>query len=131
MINNKEVILLDDNDDINFYNEDVMQETGLFDTVTVFDSPVKLLEEITERIEKGSPIAGYFLVDIKMPEMDGFEFIDELEILLEDFDDQPVVYMLTTSNHKRDHEQFEKSYLAKKYLLKPLMVETILNEFKS
>ena len=127
MINKNEIFLLDDNSDTNFYNEDVVQETELFETIGVYESALKVIKEITERIEQNKAIPGHFIVDVKMPEMDGFEFIDELEILLEDFEEYPTVFVLTTSNHKRDHEQFSKSFLAKSYLVKPLLPAQLIN----
>ena len=131
MINFKEIVLLDDNNDTNFYNQDVVEEINIFDTISVFESPVKLLKEIENRLQQKVDIPGYFIVDIKMPEMEGFEFLDELEMIIEDFEEFPHIFILTTSNHKRDQEQFKKSFLAKSYLTKPLMPETLKKEIES
>lgn len=128
MINANEIILLDDNDDTNFYNEDVVQETNLFSKIQTYESAIQLLEDIKVRLSQNIAIPGYFIVDVKMPEMDGFEFIDELEVLLEDQDVYPTVFILTTSNHKRDHEQFSKSFLAKSFIVKPLLTTTLLTQ---
>ena len=128
MINAKEIVLLDDNNDTNFYNEDVAEEVELFEKISVFESPLKLIDEIRTRLENNIPLPGFFIVDVKMPEMDGFEFIDELEILIEELEVYPLVFILTTSNHKRDHEQFGKSFLAKSFLVKPLTSELLIEE---
>jgi response regulator RpfG family c-di-GMP phosphodiesterase len=127
-MNKNEIVLLDDNNDTNFYNEDVVEETNLFKTISVFESPVKLLEEISKRVNSNIAIPGFFIVDVKMPEMDGFEFLDELDDIIEHFEEYPKVFILTTSNHKRDHEQFSKSFMAKSFLVKPLSSSMLIDE---
>ena len=130
MINLKEIILLDDNDDTNYYNQDIVEETNLFTDILVFTDPNKVLELVKSRLENGQALPGVFLVDINMPFMDGFEFLDELDMMTGEENELPRVYILSTSSHKRDKEQFDRSFLAKGYINKPLMVENLIELFK-
>lgn len=130
MLNLNEIVLLDDNEDTNFYNEDIIEETKLFKKITVSNDGLKLLEELKNRISNNEPIPAVFLVDIKMPNLDGFEFLDELDSLVEDLEVQPKAFILSTSTHKRDEEQFKRSYLANHYLHKPLTINSLLAVLK-
>jgi len=130
MINQNEIVLLDDNDDTNYYNQDIIEETKLFDKVLIYSDPNKLLTLIKSRLDDNLALPSVFLIDINMPMMDGFEFLDEMDNLIYEQDTFPKVFILSTSNHKRDREQFDRSFLAKGYIDKPLLVEnlaTILN----
>ena len=133
MINSNEILLLDDNDDTNFYNQDVVMETELFDDITVFSSPARALEELENRLSSSIAIPGSFLIDIRMPLMDGFEFLDEFEQLLEahGMEEAPRIMILTTSKHKRDLEKYERSTMASGYIVKPLMPASITEAFKN
>lgn len=119
------IAILDDNTITNYYNEDLLLEMSRFEHVLVYESPKKLLDVIQSSINVKKPLPGYFLVDIKMPEMDGFEFLDELEGILDFSHEKPTVFMLTTSSHEKDRIRFENSALANEYLTKPLMADTL------
>ncbi len=132
MINEKEIVLLDDNDDTNFYNKDVIEESQLFDDILVYTDPEELLDFIKDRLSSDEALPGVFLVDINMPEMDGFEFLDEFDELIGDTTQLPKVYILSTSSHKRDHEQYERSYLAAGYIVKKTFnLETLQGLFET
>ena len=65
------------------------------------------------------------LLDIRMPRMDGFEF---LEAATAEFGDQftdIVVIMLTTSVSEADKKRAQSYSVVKEYINKPLIVEHI------
>lgn len=134
-LDNKKALLIDDNEITNYYNTDVIDGLKVFDKVVALQSPSDALDYIKTALENEEHIPALFIVDVKMPEMDGFEFIDELDELLDEYEVEvaPVFLILTTSNHKRDYEQFEKTPLAQKFLTKPLdeaKLREVLVEFE-
>ena len=134
-LDNKKALLIDDNEITNYYNTDVIDGLKVFDKVVALQSPSDALDYIITALENEEHIPALFIVDVKMPEMDGFEFIDELDELLDEYEVEvaPVFLILTTSNHKRDYEQFEKTPLAQKFLTKPLdeaKLREVLVEFE-
>lgn len=121
-LDNKKVLLVDDNEITNYYNADVIEGIGIFDSTVALQNPSDAIEYINTALGNNENIPALFIVDVKMPEMDGFEFIDEIDEVLDEHEVEvaPVFIILTTSNHKRDYEQFEKTPLAQKFLTKPL-----------
>ncbi len=130
MIDSTEILLLDDNDDTNYYNRDIIEDTYLFDNIIVFTKPLEVLNLVRERIADSKALPGVFIVDIKMPEMDGFEFLDEMDELTEGLEELPKVFILSTSKHKRDREQFDRSFLARAYINKPLSTDQLIEILK-
>jgi CheY-like chemotaxis protein len=124
----KMILLIDDDVVVNKLNRFLIESLEVFEHIESKVSPQEGLDYISELIEAGSNIPGFILVDISMPDIDGFEFIDLLDELFEEkeIDSLPVFAILSSSNYKRDYEQFEKTPALKKFLSKPLQKEEFL-----
>ncbi len=134
-LDNKKVLLIDDDIVVNKVNKYLIESTGVFDTIESKTAPQEAIEYINELLDNNQKIPGLIIVDISMPEIDGFEFIDLLDELFEEkeFEEMPVFLILSSSNFKRDFEQFDKTPAVKKFLSKPLQkeeFEKVLAELK-
>jgi len=112
------VFLIDDSEETNFYVEDVISENERIGEVTSFLDSEKALQFIIDLHEKNEDLPHLILIDVRMPDLDGFEWIDEIDQHFTDF--KPVIMMLTSSRHRKDVESFDKQFLAKELLSKPL-----------
>ncbi len=134
-LDNTTIVLVDDNEITNFYNKDLVTELNIFEEVIVKTNGTEALDLVRECVQSKADVPALFVIDVKMPDMDGFELIDAIDEL---FDEEgvelsPVFIILTTSDHKRDYEQFDKTPVAKKFVTKPLNNEKfieILKEFE-
>jgi CheY-like chemotaxis protein len=124
-LDNKKILLIDDDVVVNKVNKYLIESTGIFDSVESKSAPQEALDYIKTQIQTKGAIPGFILVDISMPEIDGFEFIDLIDELFEEegIDIMPVFVILSSSNFKRDYEQFDKTPAVKKFLSKPLQKE--------
>lgn len=127
MLSKGKVFLIDDDPIANFCNKDVLQEIESIEQIEEFLEAKKALIELEKLLKEGMSLPHYIFLDIRMPEMDGFEFIEELEYLLEDNEpgELPTIILLTSSRHKRDLELFAKCQLPGYYLNKPLELEEL------
>jgi CheY-like chemotaxis protein len=101
---------------------------GRFDVIESSCNPKESIEIFKNKIANDIPFPGLIIVDLSMPEIDGYEFIDEIDELIElnNLSISPVFIILTSSNQKKDIEQFHKTAYVKYYINKPL----VLDEFK-
>lgn len=63
------------------------------------------------------------LLDIKMPEMDGFAFLKEFEKLDKKNSNQIMIFMLSSTLDPKDKTRAENNIFVKKLLSKPLSTE--------
>lgn len=121
----KNIYLIDDEAIVNRFNRKLIENTKLFEAIEFSLNPSKSLIDLSFRIDKNDKFPGLIMIDLSMPEMNGFEFIDELDELFEakNLINFPIFIILTSSTYKRDVEQFLKTPSVKRFLTKPLKIE--------
>lgn len=128
----KHLLLVDDDPTTNFFNRHLIGKMGLFDQIHEAANGQIALEKIAELHEKGEA-PDMILLDINMPIMNGFEFLDKYVDLDDKIKSSVVVCMLTTSLAKEDLERSKKYAILDDYIDKPLyekkMRELILKYF--
>jgi CheY-like chemotaxis protein len=118
----KHLLLVDDDPTTNFFNRHLIVKMGLFDEIHEAANGQIALEKIRELHERGeSP--DMILLDINMPIMNGFEFLDKYSEFDEKIKTSVVVCMLTTSLAKEDLEKSKEYSVLSDYIDKPLYEE--------
>jgi CheY-like chemotaxis protein len=126
-IDKKSILLIDDDVIVNSINKKLIESLNKFDSVEIKSNPELALEFFETQIKNNKNLPGVILVDISMPEIDGFEFIDSVEEILDEnnIEEIPAFIMLSGSKYKRDFEKFDKTPIIKKFLMKPLNKEEL------
>lgn len=119
----KTAVLIDDNDTVNFYNQDLLEDLNLFDKIIVLQSGKEAIDYFNQLEEQNTP--SIVFMDIKMPDYTGFEVLEEVEDMDKEYLLEIPTYILTTSKHKRDLEAFERYPMAIGYIEKPLQEEQL------
>ena len=70
----KEILLIDDNDIDNYINKLIVAKEKVVEKITIKNSPIDALQYLRS---KEGEFPELIFLDIKMPEMDGFGFLDE------------------------------------------------------
>jgi CheY-like chemotaxis protein len=115
----RKLLLIDDEKVSRFLNGLVVDELYLVDQIVQCDNGQDALLKLEEESQKGLPLPDAIILDLYMPVMNGFEFLErlhashELRTLL----NQTIVF--TSSVNSRDKEQVRKVG-ARWYLNKPM-----------
>ena len=117
------VLLVDDDETTNFVNEMLLEDLDVTQQILVAHNGQEALEVIQQRCQEGL-CPRLILLDINMPVMNGFEFLEAYEQL--DFPNKQsvVIVMLTTSLNPKDVDRL-RSLPNHGFLNKPLKRETI------
>jgi len=76
----KKVLLIDDDDTVNFINRKLIEKSALAEEIVVQRSVLTALEVLRSEVGQGQ-FPELIFVDINMPEMDGWEFVDKYSAL--------------------------------------------------
>jgi CheY-like chemotaxis protein len=124
------VMLVDDNEIDNLINQKMIEASNIADNIFVHSgakSAIEFLKNI-EKLAKG-PVSLYLpeiiFLDIDMPLMDGFQFLDEFERFSENIKNHCKVVMLTSSLNPQDMNKAKKNQFVLKYINKPLTQENL------
>ena len=110
------VILIDDNEDDNFFHDWAIKQAGFQGEILVFQTGELALAGISQLdLSKNTVI----FLDINMPGMSGFQVAEALGPLLADKPSFSVV-MLTSSNAEGDRKRANSIPLINGFLTKPL-----------
>jgi CheY-like chemotaxis protein len=113
-------MLIDDNEITNFYHEDLIRDMQIAGEFRIFNTSVSALEYLKSVIDEEAPRPDLILLDIKMPDMDGFDLLHELEDYSNDETELLNFVILTSSTLKRDREMAERFPFLKGFVEKPL-----------
>jgi CheY-like chemotaxis protein len=120
-----EILVIDDDTSSLFLIQDLLSSMGLGEKVTVATNVPDALELVQDRI--GTPrFPDLVLLDIRMPENDGFTFLEKLNNLPHAPHQDPKVVILSYYGNRKYQEQASQ-YKVAAYLRKPLTREKMLD----
>jgi CheY-like chemotaxis protein len=130
MKNIKHIVLIDDNKIDCFVNQKMVSIANKNTITQIFNSSVKALEYFNTKPKNPEScplfITDLIFLDINIPVMNGFEFLNELSKMKE-FKKRPIdVYFLSSSNNEEDITDALKFKFCSGYIIKPLTKEKII-----
>jgi len=127
----KRIMLIDDNKLDNFFHKRVITKYDeSLDVIEMLSANQALAYLKDDSTEKYPDI---IFLDINMPGMNGWEFLEEYKNLPEEMRGSMVVVMLTTSENPTERERAYKHALLVDFISKPLSLEiltNIINKFR-
>lgn len=125
------ILLVDDDEPTNYLNKMIISEMGCVNHIEVAQTGKQALEFLRNKsIQKSNEDSSYpelVFLDINMPAMDGWEFLEELKQVN---NKQTVIVMLTTSLNPDDEVKATINSAIRCFVHKPLNKE-ILNDILS
>lgn len=113
-------MLIDEDEIDNIINQKIIESNNFSERVMVFQTGTDALDFLRVNAKVAENLPDLIFLDINMPIMDGFQFLEEFEKLDTPILDKSKIIMLSSSISPRDIDRAASNRFVKKYLNKPL-----------
>lgn len=121
--------IIDDDEIFRFILETNLKSQNLVSQIRSFENGEQALQPLIDAIKSNTYPAVVFL-DINMPVMDGWLFIEELEKHFQSLPRGMKIYMLSSSIDERDSGRAQHHNLITDYLVKPMQKGKLARLFR-
>lgn len=116
----KKVLLIDDSEIDNYINKAIIEKAAYVSSIEIETSALDALEYLNKIKNKPHRFPDIIFLNIRMPEMNGFEFMEEYVKLPDEIRRNCEVFLLSSSIDPLDSLRAKKFKDIKKHLTKPL-----------
>lgn len=127
----KEVFVVDDDKVFHFIIKKLFTKNNIAITPSFYLNGLEAIENIKEKISQGVSLPDLILLDINMPIMDGWQFLDEFrQTRKSNPGGQTIIYLVSSSDSQSDIDR-AKEYQdqIQDYFFKPMTLEDLQKIF--
>ena len=116
-----QVCCIIDDDPIFIYGtKRIMKEVDFAENIIVYNNGQEAVDGLKEIINEGGLLPEVIFLDLNMPIMNGWEFLDEYENCRYEISKKTIIYIISSSVDPRDLERVKHYNQVKSYILKPI-----------
>ena len=124
------VCVIDDDDIYQFLLKKELKHTNLVDRINVFTDGQKAIDFFFDNKENAEALPDVIFLDINMPIMNGWQFLDEFKKLQNAIDKKITIYLVSSSFDDRDITRSKDYAEVTDYIIKPVKRANLVNVLK-
>ena len=123
---NKKIWVIDDDPIYQIIVKKIIEKSEMFTEIYSFKNGKDAIDNLYKSSENSESIPDIILLDINMPIMDGWEFMEELGLIKTNFNNEIVVYIVSSSIAIEDKNKSNSYENILGYLSKPINVNDLI-----
>ena len=120
------IMLVDDDEIHSSLCYELIQKSGIASDVNIFNDAEEALEYLENNKLDLDKLPDLIFLDINMPFMDGWDFLDAYEKFSDEFEKDIVLILLTSSVYKNDIERARDYKSVSEYIQTPISIQKLL-----
>lgn len=123
----KSICIIDDDKIYTFGISKIIKNHLPGNHIMSFENGRKALESIKNNVQNGESIPDLILLDIDMPEMNGWDFLNEFESVRNKISKKIQIFVISSRINKRNQELYKVEWDNKvsDFIQKPVEIETL------
>lgn len=125
--------IIDDDPIFIYGTKKIMKTIDFSDEILVYNNGQEAIEGLMQLAENNKKLPSIIFLDINMPIMDGWEFLEDFVKIPNNNRENVTIYIISSSIDPMDIQKTQMYGLVNNYILKPIRVsdlEKVLNEIK-
>lgn len=123
----KNLFLVDDDEIFTFLTKRTIEETQLVDQIKIFSNGQDAIEFLEKAASNKELLPEVILLDINMPILDGWGFLEEFILLQPSMGKQITIYVVSTSISPYDLERAKNISGVSDFIIKPVTKAGLIN----
>ncbi len=119
--------IIDDDPIFIYGTRRIMKEVDFCDNILVFNNGQDAIDGLKELIAKGEDLPEVLFLDLNMPIMNGWEFLEDFVKIPNPDGKKVIIYIISSSVDPRDLERIRNYKMVNNYILKPLSPQDLVN----
>jgi len=112
--------IIDDDDAYVYLAKRIITMKKLCQNLLIYENGLTAMHELSHLLESEKDFPELILLDINMPEMDGWQFLEEFIKIKPKIPKPVTIYMVSSSVDQRDIEQAKRYTEVTNYIVKPI-----------
>lgn len=125
------IVLVDDDDVFVFLTKKIIKEISLINLIKVFDNGLDALNFLKENVDNPESLPEIILLDLSMPIMDGWQFLEEYIMLEPRLGRKITIFVVSSSISPDDLERAKSISAVTDYIIKPITKEKLIDIIKN
>jgi CheY-like chemotaxis protein len=123
-------MLIDDDEIFTYIIKKIIEESEISEQITIFNNGRDAINYLTEAAEEETLLPKVIFLDLNMPLLDGWGFLDEYIRLKPKMCKKINLYVITSSVSTYDHEKSKEYSDITDFIVKPLAKEKFISIVK-
>lgn len=117
------ILLVDDDRIYQFAARKTIEATGYADSILIYSNGEEAINYLRQSLKNNITLPDVIFLDVNMPIMNGWEFLDEYTRLKEDVNKPVLIYVVSSSVDEFDVNKSRQYDSVKGYIVKPVLRE--------
>ena len=119
--------VVDDDEIYTFTVKRIIERSAIAEKTIFFHNGKAALDFLVENINQNNALPDLILLDLNMPVLDGWQFLDEFNLLLPKLEKKITIFIVSSSIDEADYSKAREIEAVTDFVVKPLTVEHLHN----
>ena len=121
------VCVIDDDKIYSFAIKHIINRSGIAENIIFFNNGRVAMDFLNQQIQQRHSLPDLILLDLNMPVLDGWQFLEEFETIKNALKNTIPIYIVSSSIDEEEHSRARSIKSVNDFITKPITISTLQN----